>query len=141
MSLHLTFNNMRQSEAVSAHIHDMFEELIKITDNKFPFHVRLNKEGDETYHVGINCNYHSKQLVSNVDDSNLYKALGKSIESIKHQVLKKSQKLRKPGKESKSLGKWDGWKGMDRSVAKSLSEMLYLTSLICITKEFFFSLD
>jgi ribosome-associated translation inhibitor RaiA len=52
--------------------------------------------------VGINCNYHSKQLVSNVDDSNLYKALGKSIESIKHQVLKKSQKLRKPGKESKS---------------------------------------
>ena len=57
MSLHLTFNNMRQSEAVSAHIHDMFEELIKITDNKFPFHVRLNKEGDETYHVGINCNY------------------------------------------------------------------------------------
>ena len=48
MSLHLTFNNMRQSEAVSAHIHDMFEELIKITDNKFPFHVRLNKEGDET---------------------------------------------------------------------------------------------
>ena len=71
MSLHLTFNNMRQSEAVSAHIHNMFEELIKITDNKFPFHVRLNKEGDETYHVGINCNYHSKQLVSNVDDSNL----------------------------------------------------------------------
>ena len=102
MSLHLTFNNMRQSEAVSAHIHDMFEELIKITDNKFRFHVRLNKEGDETYHVGINCNYHSKQLVSNVDDSNLYNALGKSIESIKHQVLKKSQKLRKPGKESKS---------------------------------------
>ena len=97
----------------------MFEELIKITDNKFPFHVRLNKEGDETYHVGINCNYHSKQLVSNVDDSNLFKALGKSIESIKHQFLKKSQKLRKPGKESKSLGKRDGWKGMDRSVAKS----------------------
>ena len=53
MSLHLTFNNMRQSEAVSAHIHDMFEELIKITDNKYPFHVRLNKEGDETYHMGI----------------------------------------------------------------------------------------
>ena len=101
MSLHLTFNNMRQSEAVSVHIHDMFEELIKITDNKFPFHVRLNKEGDETYHVGINCNYHSKQLVSNVDDSNLYKALRKSIESIKHQVLKKSQKLRKSGKENK----------------------------------------
>ena len=49
MSFHLTFNNMHQSEAVSAHIHDMFEELIKITDNKFPFHVRLNKEGDETY--------------------------------------------------------------------------------------------
>ncbi len=71
MSLHLTFNKMRQSEAVSTHIHDMFEELFKITDNKFPFHVRLNKEGDETYHVGINCNYHSKQLVSNVDDSNL----------------------------------------------------------------------
>ena len=119
MSLHLTFNNMRQSEAVSAHIHDMFEELIKITDNKFPFHVRLNKEGDETYHVGINCNYHSKQLVSNVDDSNLYKALGKSIESIKHQVLKKSQKPCKPGKDSKSSGKREGWKGMDRSVAKS----------------------
>ena len=83
MSLHLIFNNMRQSEAVSAHIHDMFEELIKITDNKFPFHVRLNKEGDETYHVGINCNYHSKQLVSNVDDSNSLQSTGK-----KHRINK-----------------------------------------------------
>ena len=96
MSLHLTFNNIRQSEAVSDHVQQMFDDLIKITDNKHPFHVRLNKEGDEKYHVGINCNFQSKQLVSNVDDANLYKALGKSIESIKNQVLKKSKKLRRP---------------------------------------------
>ena len=96
MSLHLTFNNMRQSEAVLDHVQHMFNELIKITDNKYPFHVRLNKEDDEKYHVGINCNFQSKQLASNVDDANLYKALGKCIESIKNQVLKKSHKLRKP---------------------------------------------
>ena len=87
---------MRQSEAGLDHVLLMFNELIKITDNKYPFHVRLNKEEDEKYHVGINCNFQSKQLVSNVDDANLYKALGKSIESIKNQVLKKSHKLRKP---------------------------------------------
>ena len=98
MSLHLTFNNMRQSEAVSDHVQHMFDELIKITDNKYPFHVRLNKEDDEKYYVGINCNYQSKQLVSNVNDPNLYKALGKSIDSMKNQLLKKSQKLRKSGK-------------------------------------------
>ena len=96
MSLHLSFNNMRQSEVVSDYVQKMFDELIKITDNKYPFHVRLNKEGDEKYHVGINCNFQSKQLVSNVDDVNLFKVLEKNIESIKNQVLKKSKKLRRP---------------------------------------------
>ena len=43
MPVHLTFNNIRNSEAVSEHVNNAFEELIKITDDKFPFHVTLNK--------------------------------------------------------------------------------------------------
>ena len=43
MSIHLSFNNIRNSKAVSEHVHRAFEELIKITDDKYPFHIKLNK--------------------------------------------------------------------------------------------------
>ena len=94
MTIHLTFNNIRNSDAVTKHIQEMFEELLKITDNKYRFHVRLNKEHDQHYHVGITCNFLSKHLVTASDSSNLYKAVGRAIESIKTQVLKKAGKLR-----------------------------------------------
>ena len=55
MPIHLSFNNIRNSKAVSEHVHNVFEELIKITDDKYPFHVNLNKVSEESYHVGINC--------------------------------------------------------------------------------------
>ena len=42
MPIHLTFKNIRNSDAVIKHVHHAFEELIKITDDKFPFHVTLN---------------------------------------------------------------------------------------------------
>ncbi len=94
MSIHLTFNNIRKSDAVTDHVHEMFEELLKITENKHAFHVKLNKVNDNQYHVGINCSYRNKQMISRTEDKNLYKALNKGIDSIKTQVLRKSEKLR-----------------------------------------------
>ena len=67
MPIHLSFKNIRNSKAVSDHVHQAFEELIKITDDKFPFHVKLNKVADKSYHVGINCSYKRKQLSSKAD--------------------------------------------------------------------------
>jgi Ribosome-associated protein Y (PSrp-1) len=94
MPIHLTFNNIRHSDAVSSHVNEAFEELIKITDNKFPFHVNLNKIAPESYHVGINCSYKNKNLFSKADHENLYKALSKGIDSMKIQVIRKSEKVR-----------------------------------------------
>ena len=94
MSIHLTFNNIRNSKAVSEHVHHVFEELIKITDDKYPFHVNLNKVTEESYHVGINCSYKSKSLSSKADHQNLYKALAKGIDSMKIQVKRKAEKVR-----------------------------------------------
>ena len=94
MPIHLTFNNIRNSEAVSDRVHRAFEELIKITDDKFPFHVTLNKVDEESYHVGINCSYHNKVLASKADHENLYKALSKGIDSMKTQVIRKADKVR-----------------------------------------------
>ena len=94
MTIHLTFNNIRNSDAVTKHIHEMFEELLKIIDNKYRFHVRLNKEHDQHYHLGIICNFLSKDLVIASDGSNLSKAVGRAIEFIKTQVLRKTVKLR-----------------------------------------------
>ena len=94
MPIHLSFNNIRNSKAVSEHVHDNFEELIKITDDKYPFHVNLNKVAEEFYHVGINCSYKSKPLSSKSDHQNLYKALSKGIDSIKIQVIRKAEKVR-----------------------------------------------
>ena len=94
MSIHLTFNNIRNSKAVTQHVHNVFEELIKITDDKYPFHVNLNKVTEESYHVGISCSYKSKHLSSKADHQNLYKALSKGIDSIKIQVIRKAEKVR-----------------------------------------------
>ena len=94
MTIHLSFNNIRYSDAVSSHVHEAFEELIKITDNKFPFHVNLNKVAEESYHVGINCSYKHKNLFSKGDHENLYKALSKGIHSMKTQVIRKAEKVR-----------------------------------------------
>ena len=94
MPIHLCFNNIRNSEAVSEHVRRAFEELIKITDDKYPFHIKLNKVAEESYHVGINCSYKSKQLSSKADHENLYKALSKGIDSMKTQVIRKAEKIR-----------------------------------------------
>ena len=94
MPIHLTFKNIRNSDAVTEHVHHAFEELIKITDDKFPFHVTLNKVAEESYHVGINCSYRNKSLSSKADHENLYKALSKGIDSMKTQVIRKAEKVR-----------------------------------------------
>ena len=94
MSIHLTFNNIRNSKAVTEHVYNVFQELIKITDDKYPFHVNLNKVAEESYHVGINCSYKSKPLSSKADHQNLYKALAKGIDSMKIQVIRKAEKVR-----------------------------------------------
>ena len=94
MPIHLTFNNIRNSKAVTKHVNHVFQELIKITDDKYPFHVNLNKVTEESYHVGINCSYKSKHLSSKADHQNLYKALAKGIDSMKIQVIRKSEKVR-----------------------------------------------
>ena len=36
--IHIAFNNIKQSESVADHIHSLMDELLKITDSKFPFH-------------------------------------------------------------------------------------------------------
>ena len=94
MPIHLSFNNIRNSKAVSEHVHNVFEELIKITDDKYPFHVNLNRVSEETYHVGINCSYKNKPLSSRSDHQNLYKALSKGIDSMKIQVIRKAERVR-----------------------------------------------
>ena len=94
MPIHLSFNNIRNSKAVAEHVHHVFQDLIKITDDKFPFHVNLKKVSEESYHVGINCSYKSKHLSSNADHQNLYKALSKGIDSMKIQVIRKAEKIR-----------------------------------------------
>tara|TARA_E500000331_G_C17063641_1_gene629363 strand:+ start:381 stop:686 length:306 start_codon:yes stop_codon:yes gene_type:complete len=94
MPIHLTFNNIRNSKAVSEHVNHVFQELLKITDDKFPFHVNLKKVSEESYHVGINCSYKNKSISSRADNQNLYKALSKGIDSIKIQVIKKAEKIR-----------------------------------------------
>ena len=94
MPIHLTFKNIRNSDAVSKHVHHAFEELIKITDDKFPFHVTLNKVAEESYYVGINCSYRNKPLSSKADHENLYKALSKGVDSMKTQVIRKAEKVR-----------------------------------------------
>ena len=79
---------------MTEHVNHVFKEFLKITDDKYRFHVNLNKVADESYHVGINCIYKNKPLSSKADHQNLYKALAKGIDSIKIQVIRKAEKIR-----------------------------------------------
>ena len=94
MTIHLTFKNIRNSKAVTEHVNHVFQELIKITDDKYPFHVNLKKVSEESYHVGINCSYKNKSLSSRAGHQNLYKALSKGIDSMKIQVIRKAERVR-----------------------------------------------
>ncbi len=44
MSIHVSFKNMKHSDAVKEHVHELFDDLLKITDNKYPFHVHLTRQ-------------------------------------------------------------------------------------------------
>ena len=94
MSIHLTFNHVRQSDSVSDRVNEVMSELVKITDDKFPFHINLTRDNNEDHEVVINCHYHNKDLVSKATHENLYKAINKSAHSMKTQVLRKADKLR-----------------------------------------------
>ena len=94
MSIHIAFNNMKHSESVIEHVHDVMQELLQITENKFTFHMHLTKESGEQHHVLINCTYKGKPLSSNASHENLYKAIAKSVDTMKIQILRKAQKLR-----------------------------------------------
>ena len=93
-SIHITFTHMNQSDSVTEHVNELMSDLIRITDNKYPFHVNLSKE-DEVHFVVINCNYNNKPLTSKASHINLYKALSKSVDSMKKQVQRKADRLRK----------------------------------------------
>jgi len=92
MSVHIAFKKLKYSESVVEHVHDVMKELLNITESKFPFHMNLIKEQDH-HHVVINCNYMGKSLSTNSAHENLYKAIGKSVASMKTQVLRKSKGL------------------------------------------------
>ena len=94
MSIHVNFKNMKHSDAVKEHVNELFDDLLKITDNKYSFHVHLTRQKDESYHVGINCSYQQKMLASNSDDKNLYKALGRGVDSMRSQMLRISDKVK-----------------------------------------------
>ncbi len=83
---------MKHSDAVKEHVRELFDDLLKITDNKYPFMYDLTRQKDESYHVGINCSYQQKMLASNSDDKNLYKALARGVDSMRTQIIRKSGK-------------------------------------------------
>ncbi len=91
MTIRIAFNNMKHSESVTEHVHEIMKELIKITDNKFPFNINLTKENDQQHHVVLNCTYSGKDLSSKSTHENLYKAIGKAVDAMKIQVLRKSK--------------------------------------------------
>jgi ribosomal subunit interface protein len=94
MSIQISFKNMRQSEAVKDHVYELFDDLLKITDSKYPFHVDLTQNKDESYHVSLHCSYQHKQVASTAEDRNLYKALSKAVDAIRTQIIRKTEKLR-----------------------------------------------
>ncbi len=95
MSVHITFNNIRNSNAVEEHVNEQFKDLLKITDSKYPFHVNMSKDKDRELHeVHIHCSFNHKPLASSAEHENLYKALSKSIDAMRSQVIKRSEKLR-----------------------------------------------
>ncbi|MGK5092247.1 HPF/RaiA family ribosome-associated protein [Deltaproteobacteria bacterium TL4] len=94
MSIHVSFKQIKHSTAVTEHINELMKELVKVTDDRFPFHVNLIKDSEETHTVVINCNYKDKALVSKATHANLYRAISKSVDSMKTQVIKKVNKTR-----------------------------------------------
>ncbi len=92
MSIHVSFKNLKQSETVIEHVEDLMADLVKMTDGRCPFHVNLNKKNDETHHVNIICHFRGKSLASEADHENLYKALSKSVQSMKTQVIRRNEK-------------------------------------------------
>ena len=94
MSIHISFSGLKDSSAVKDHINELMQELLKITDNKYPFHLNLVRLEDELHQVVLNCTYHGKALSAKSTNSNLYKAISKAVASMKTQVIKKAQKLR-----------------------------------------------
>ena len=95
MPIHITFNNLKQSDAVSEHVNELMKEIIKITDDRFAFHISLSRENN-AHTVVINCHYRDKPLISKAKNANLYRAISKSVDSIRSQVIRKTQKLRSP---------------------------------------------
>lgn len=93
MTLRVSFQNMKNSSAVTDHVNELMHELLLITDNKVPINVQLMKSG-ENYESKISCTYLGKSLISKADHTNLYKALSKSVETIKSQMIKKVEKVR-----------------------------------------------
>ena len=93
MPIHITFNNLKQSDAVSEHVNELMKEIIKITDDRFAFHISLSRENND-HTVVINCHYRNKPLISKATNENLYRAISKSVDSIKTQVIRKTQKVR-----------------------------------------------
>ncbi|MBF0276985.1 MAG: HPF/RaiA family ribosome-associated protein [SAR324 cluster bacterium] len=91
MSIHIAFKNIKHSDSVVDHVHEVMKELLNITESKFPFHMNLTKENNEQHHVVINCNYVGKPLSTNSTHENLYKAISKSVDSMKTQVLRKAK--------------------------------------------------
>lgn len=94
MQIHIAFNNMKYSNSVIEHVHEMMKDVLKITESKFPFHMSLTKEENEQHHVVINCTYVGKPLSSHSTHENLYKAIAKSVDAMKAQILRKSEKMR-----------------------------------------------
>ena len=93
MSIHLEFKNVRNSEAVTAHVHELFRELVQITEDRFPFHVSMSKVNGH-HQVHINCTYNQKRLSSSAEHENLYKAISKSVDAMRTQVIRKSERVR-----------------------------------------------
>ena len=93
MSIHLEFKSVRNSEAVTTHVHELFRELIQITEDRFAFHVSMSKL-NEQHQVHINCTYNQKKLASSAEHVNLYKALSKGVDAMRTQVIRKSERVR-----------------------------------------------
>ena len=94
MTIHIAFNNMKHSDSVIEHVHEVMKELLKITESKFPFHMSLTKQESDEHHVVLNCTYVGKALSSHSTHENLYKAISKSVDAMKIQILRKSEKMR-----------------------------------------------
>ena len=93
MSVNIKFNHIEQTEQISEMVEGALSDLIKITDDRYRFNVKLSKEQDG-YHVNINCSYHNKPIISKAANENLPKALSESVHAMRTQIIRKSDKIR-----------------------------------------------